>query len=76
MTKNVLGALLVMSILLPGYALAAGGGTSGGRDDILSGGIHGGEVGDGSIWEPSHRRIRTPAEIAESRYKIASTLTS
>ena len=69
MTKNVLGALLVMSILLPGYALAAGGGTSGGRDDIISGGIHGGERGGGSsIWEPSMRRVRTPEELAESRY--------
>ena len=50
--KKKLGALLAMFVLLPGFALAAGGGSMGGS----------------SIYDASPRRVRTPEEIAESRY--------
>ena len=54
MTKKRLGALLAMVVLLPGFAFAAGGG-----------GMGGGGIG-GSSTAP--RRVKTPEEIAESRY--------
>ncbi len=56
MTTKRLGALLAMFVLLPGFALAAGGGSMGGS------GIGGSSMG------ASPRRVKTPEEIAESRY--------
>ncbi len=57
--KKRLGALLAMFVLLPGFALAAGGGGMGG------GGMGGGSIGGSSA---SPRRVKTPEEIAQSRY--------
>ncbi len=56
MTKR-LGALMAMFVLLPGFALAAGGG-----------GMGGGGMGGSSVSAPSPRRVKTPEEIAQSRY--------
>ncbi len=55
--KKRLGALLAMFVLLPGFALAAGGG-----------GMGGGGMGGSSVSAPSPRRVKTPEEIAQSRY--------
>ena len=57
MTVKRLGALLAMFVLLPGFALAAGGG-----------GMGGGGIGGSSASGPSPRRVKSPEEIAESRY--------
>lgn len=52
MTSVRIGALLALLVLLPGPASAAGGASSGGA----------------SVYGSSPQRVRTPEEIAESRY--------